>query len=69
MVTCINRRGIVSLTGLSSQIDNIARKCEIIRILENRKETIDEIKSFCREETFDRLIVSTIGFRKQENNN
>lgn len=45
------------------QIDNIVRKCEIIRILDNRRESLNELISFCREETFETLTTAQIGYK------
>jgi len=45
------------------QIDNIARKCEIIRILDDRKESFQEIITFCKEESFEYQSISKIGFK------
>ena len=56
--------GHFDLSG--GQIDNIARKCEIIRILDNRDIMIEEIISFCKEETFESQSINKIGFRKEE---
>lgn len=44
------------------QIDNIVRKCEITRILDSKKESLDELISFCHEEVFDTQITARIGF-------
>lgn len=54
--------GQFELSG--GQIDNISRKCEIIRILDNREVTPADIISLCKEETFETGLVSSIGFRK-----